>query len=66
MKRSAVLGCAVVALSTSCGGADQTAPTPTPSATTGLTGRIMGPADDARDTADRLEDRQRQQDDGYP
>jgi hypothetical protein len=49
-----------------CGGDDTAAPTPSPTgpaATHEITGRIMGPAGDARDTVDQLNERQSGYDD---
>jgi ABC-type glycerol-3-phosphate transport system substrate-binding protein len=44
-----------------CGGDDQAATTPAPTGTHEITGRIMGPAGDAQDTVDKLNDLQEQQ-----
>jgi hypothetical protein len=40
-----------------CGGGDQASPSPTPTRTHEITGRIMGPAGDAQDTVDQLNQR---------
>ncbi len=51
----------IVALSAftfaACGDGDDTS-SPTPTGTHEITGRIMGPAEDARDTVDQLNDLQ--------
>jgi ABC-type glycerol-3-phosphate transport system substrate-binding protein len=57
--RKLIAACAVfVALASACGGGDQAASTPTPAATSPVTGQIMGPAEKARDTVDQLNDLQ--------
>ena len=56
MKRTVALAAVLLALS-ACGSDEASAPTPGPTATHEITGRIMGPADKARDVSDQLEDR---------
>jgi len=73
MRKLFVSAAFVAMLFVSCGGDDRAATTPAPTGTHEITGRIMGPAGDAQDTVDRLNDLQNQQEQdsgaeepGYP
>lgn len=56
--RAVIAAAAFVVLVTACGGDDEAAPSPAPTGTHEITGRIMGPADKARDTVDQLNEQQ--------
>jgi hypothetical protein len=64
-----LLGTLCISVLLTFGGAcghDEPASTPTPAATDPVTGRIMGPAGDAQDTVDRLNQMQEQHEGNAP
>lgn len=63
MLRTLAAAAIAFAAFTACGGGEQAAPSPSPTGTHEITGRIMAPVDDARDTVDQLNERQDSYDD---
>ena len=66
MRLKTVVAALLLSVAAACGGDDTASQTPAPTGTHEITGRIIGPAGDAEDTVDQLNEQQEQRDNGYP